>query len=149
MYACHWHCNAHWKKEWAVSGTAWMYEWWTSKILPYSWVVSSGRSLIYQLHDSASDHNVRRQLFCLHGHCNKHFRGTHDPDSNTVPRSCHVVWGMAENVAYSAPRICKTNILRHIHLSTIYPCNDKINLINTSKLNYCHYASIRKAKRLL
>jgi hypothetical protein len=108
-------------------------------------VVSSGRSLIYQLHDSASDRNVRRQLFCLHGHCDRHFRDTPYPHSNTVTRSCHVVWGGA----FSAPRICKTNILRHIHPRAIYPCKDKINQINTSKLNYCHYASIRKAKRIL
>jgi len=63
----------------------------------------------------------------------------------TATRSCHVVWGGA----FSALSICKTNILRHIHQCTIYPFKDKINLINTSKLNYCHYVSIRKAKRLL
>ena len=34
---------------------------------------------------------------------------------------------------FSAPKICQTNILRHIHPSTIYPCKDKINLIDTSK----------------
>jgi hypothetical protein len=67
----------------------------------------------------------------------------------TTTRSCHVVWGGAANDAFSAPRIRKTNILRHIHPCTIYPCKDKINLIKNSKLNYCHYASIRKAKRLL
>ena len=87
----------------------------------------------YQLHESASDHNVRRQLFCLHGHCDKYFRGTYDPHSNTVTRSFHVAWGGEANVAFSAPKICQTNILRHIHPSTIYPCKDKINLIDTSK----------------
>jgi hypothetical protein len=40
--------------------------------------------LIYQLHDSASDHNVNRQLFCLHGHCDKQFWETHDSHSKSL-----------------------------------------------------------------
>lgn len=99
-------------KQWAWSGIGWLYEWRTSRILPYLWVVSSiptGQSLISQLHDSASDlstNHVRRELFDLQGNPDKHLRGIQDSQSNKQPvtRSCHIVWGGATSVTFTAPK---------------------------------------------
>jgi hypothetical protein len=89
----------------AWSGIGWLYEWRTSKILPYLWEVSSitsGQSLIYQLHDSASDlptNHVRRELFGLRGNPDKHFRGNQDSQSNSLPHGVAILYGAGQWVS--------------------------------------------------
>jgi hypothetical protein len=66
----------------------------------YEWfqVSITGQSLIYQLHDSATDLStsyVRRQLFGSQGNPDKHFGAT---------VVCHAAWGGATSVTFLAPR---------------------------------------------